>query len=90
MRNLRATEVTATTIALAWDNPPDGEVLEVSARRSGGTGADPLDFELGSTGESLSDTGLTPSTAYTYTITTLDEAGKSSAPESITVTTLPG
>ena len=88
VRNLRATEVTATTIALAWDNPPDDDFLEVSASRSGGTAADPLDFELSTAGESLRDFGLTPRTAYRYTITTIDEAGNSSAGKSITVTTL--
>lgn len=87
--NLRVTERTSVSIGLAWKNPPDGDFLEVEVIRKGGTDAETGDLVLADDGTSLRETGLVPDTTYTYTITTIDEAGNVSAGVSITVRTLP-
>ncbi len=86
--NLRAVQVTATSIRLAWTNPPDGDFLQVQVRRSGGTGAEPGDLVLDQDGKGLVETGLVPNTDYTYAVATEDETGNLSAEVSIKVRTL--
>jgi hypothetical protein len=88
VRDLRVVERTVTSIELAWRNPPPSQFLEVQVFRSGGTENDPTDFQISDSGDRLLDTGLTAGATYTYTLTTLDEAGRTSAARSITVTTL--
>lgn len=88
--DLRVVEVTATTVSLAWQNPPDGTFLLVLVQRKGGTGQEPGDLDYKPDGTGLRDTGLSPDTPYTYTVSTKDEAGNVSPGVSITVRTLAG
>lgn len=85
---LRTVEVTATTVSLAWNNPPDGTFLLVLVTRKGGTGNEPGDLDYKPDATGLRDTGLAPDTEYTYTVSTKDEAGNISPGVSITVRTL--
>jgi hypothetical protein len=87
--DLRVVAVTATTVRLAWTNPPDGTFLLVSAQRKGGTGSETADLAIDPTGTGLTEDGLSPDTEYTYTISAQDEAGNTSIGVSITVRTLP-
>ncbi len=87
---IRVTSLTATTLRLAWDTPPDGTFLFVAVQRTGGTDAETGEPVLDLDGKGLSDSGLVPNTDYTYTITAEDEAGNVSAPARITVRTLAG
>jgi hypothetical protein len=88
--NIRVSSLTATSLRLAWDTPPDGTFLLVGVQRRGGTGAETAEPVLDPDGKGLSDSGLVPNTDYTYTITAEDEAGNVSAPARITVRTLTG
>lgn len=85
--NLRVVQVTATTVTLAWNNPPDGTFLLVLVQRKGGTGNEP-DVNPEPDGTGLRDTGLNPDTEYTYTVLLKDETGNISPGVSITVRTL--
>ena len=87
--DLRAVEITATSVRLAWTNPPDGDFLQVQATRRGGTGKETGNLVLDDNGKGLREDGLSPNTEYTYTVATEDEAGNLSAGLSITVRTLP-
>lgn len=86
--NLRVVSVTTTSVRLAWNNPADGEFLQVQVRRSGGTDAETGELILDQDGSGLVETGLSPNTAYTYFVATEDEAGNVSPEVSITVRTL--
>lgn len=87
--DLRAVEVTATSVRLAWTNPPDGDFLQVQVTRRGGTGKETGNLVLDDNGKGLREDGLSPNTEYTYTVATEDEVGNLSAGLSITVRTLP-
>jgi Fibronectin type III domain len=86
--NLRVVNVTSTSVRLAWNNPADGEFLQVQVRRSGGTDAATGELVLDQDGRGLVETGLSPNTEYTYFVATEDEAGNLSPEVSITVRTL--
>ena len=82
--NLRTTSLTPTSLTLAWDASTDND--------SGVAGYDVLrnGSLIGSTaGLSLPDTGLTPNTAYSYTVRAKDNTGNVSAESApFVVTTL--
>jgi hypothetical protein len=87
--DLRAVEITATSVRLAWTNPPDGDFLQVQVTRKGGTDQETGNLVLDDDGKGLREDGLSRNTEYTYTVATEDEAGNLSAGVSITVRTLP-
>ena len=86
--DLRAVEITATSVRLAWTNPPDGDFLQVQVTRRGGTGKETGNLLLDDNGSGLREDGLSPNTEYTYTVATEDEAGNLSPGVSLTVRTL--
>jgi hypothetical protein len=79
---LRTTTVLPTSITIAWNASTDNvAVTGYQVRRAGA---------LITTTSSLSytDNGLTPSTAYAYTVTAVDAAGNASAAATLSATTL--
>jgi parallel beta-helix repeat protein len=73
-QNLRATNVTPSTVDLAWDAASDDVgVTTYRLRRNGSPIAD-----LSGSTLTYSDTGLSPGTQYTYSVTALDAAGHES------------
>jgi hypothetical protein len=80
---LRTTSVLPSSISMAWNASTDNTGVSGYQIRRGGT--------LISTTGSLSytDNGLTPSTAYAYTVTAVDAAGNTSTAASLNATTLP-
>ncbi len=87
--DLRAVEITATSVQLAWKNPPDGDFLQVQVTRRGGTDQETGNLVLDDDGKGLREDGLSRNTEYTYTVATEDETGNLSTGVSITVRTLP-
>jgi len=81
--NLRLVNSTASSISLAWNAPTD----------SGGCGMDGYKifrdgkFLTNTVFTSFTDTGLTLGKTYTYNIQAYDNAGNTSGPATITVTT---
>ena len=76
--NLRATGVTSTTVDLAWD--PSSGATSYEVRRDGSLVGSP-------TTTSLHDSGLSPSTTYSYTVAACNSAGCSAPSEPLQVTT---
>ncbi|MFI7468533.1 glycosyl hydrolase family 18 protein [Nonomuraea sp. NPDC049646] len=71
--NLRSTGVTNTSVALAWDASTDNVAVTGYEVYRGGTLVTTV------TGTTYNDTGLTASTAYSYTVRARDAAGNRSA-----------
>ena len=69
--NLRSTATTATTASLAWDAPP-GTITGYRVFRNGAPVGTP-------TGTTFTDTGLTGSTTYSYTVTAINNLNLESA-----------
>ncbi|MEV3853776.1 cellulose binding domain-containing protein [Streptomyces sp. NPDC050095] len=84
-RNLRSTAASSSSATLAWDPATDDVGVTSYDVYRGGT-------RVGSTGgTTYTDTGLTASTAYSYTVRALDAAGNASPPAGpVSVTTAPG
>ncbi|MEV4392560.1 glycosyl hydrolase family 18 protein [Nonomuraea sp. NPDC049607] len=83
--NLRSTGVTNNSVALAWDASTDNVAVTGYEIYRGGTLVTTV------TGTTYNDTGLTASTAYTYTVRARDAAGNRSANSNqITATTTGG
>jgi hypothetical protein len=80
--NFRTTTVLPKSIALAWTASTDNVAVTGYQIRRGGT--------LITTTSSLTytDTGLTPSTSYTYTITAVDAAGNASTAATLNTSTV--
>src|SRR5205085_3175062 len=79
--NLRETH-TSNSINLSWINPTvNSDFSYVKIYKNNSL------FQNNVTGVSLTDSGLNPSTSYTYKITSVDTAGNESTGSSITVTT---
>jgi chitinase len=81
--NLRSTAKTTKTIALAWNasTPGDNPIAGYEVTRAG---AAPLTV----TGTATTVTGLTPNTAYSFTVRAKDTRGNASAPSNtLSVTT---
>ena len=80
-----ASAITSSTLSLNWSAATDNYGVSQYLIRRDGT-------QVGtSTGTSFSDSGLTPSTAYSYTVVAQDSAGNASAPSPArSVTTLAG
>jgi hypothetical protein len=72
---LRATAVGASEIDLSWTPPQGGGTVAGYTIWRNGT----VVSSTGSTATMFSDTGLTPSTTYTYTVDAYDAAGHHSA-----------
>jgi Tol biopolymer transport system component len=76
---------TATSITLAWTNPPDADLAAVIVRRAVGgtapaTATDGVAVALPSpTATSVSDTGLAVDTLYAFAVFTRDVTGNTSA-----------
>ncbi len=85
--DLRAVEVTATSVRLAWTNPPDADFLQVQVTRKGGTGQETGNLVLDDDGKGLREDGLSRNTEYTYTVAGEDETGNLSPGVSLTVRT---
>ncbi|WP_318209870.1 discoidin domain-containing protein [Streptomyces sp. SJL17-1] len=83
--SLRTTGTTANSVSLAWNAATDdGEVTGYEVLRGGSPVATV-------NGTSYTDSGLTPSTPYGYTVRARDAAGNVSAPSTaLNVTTAPG
>jgi fibronectin type 3 domain-containing protein len=82
--NLHSTNVTASTVDLAWDAASDNVGVTTYRVRRGGSPIADLD---GST-LTYADTGLQGGTQYAYTVTALDAAGhESPASDAVQVTT---
>src|SRR5260370_1437086 len=80
---LSATAVSTSAINQSWtaSTAPSGCTITYSVTRNGATAASGL------TGTTFGDSGLTCSTAYTYTVTAADEFGSSAASSPATATT---
>jgi hypothetical protein len=80
--NLRTTTILPTSITLAWTASTDNVAVTGYQIRRGGT--------LLSTTASLTyaDSGLTPATAYAYTVTAIDAAGNSSTAATLNASTV--
>jgi hypothetical protein len=76
--NLRATGVTSTTVDLAWD--PSSGAASYEVRRDGNLVGSP-------TTTSFHDSGLSPSTTYSYTVAGCNAAGCSAQSDPLQVTT---
>ncbi|AZK48256.1 glycosyl hydrolase family 18 protein [Paenibacillus lentus] len=82
--NLQATETTSSSVSLAWNASTDN-VGVTGYKVSYGTS------EVNVNGTSATISGLTPNTAYTFTVSARDAAGNISAPSSpLSVTTNSG
>ncbi|WP_218005082.1 glycosyl hydrolase family 18 protein [Actinomadura macra] len=80
--NLRSTSKTATTASLSWNASTDNVAVTGYDIYSGSTKV------TTATGTSATVTGLSPKTAYSFTIKAVDKAGNSSpASDSLSVTT---
>jgi len=80
--NLRSTGTTSTTVALAWNASTDNVAVTSYEVFRGTTSAGTT------TGTSLTVTGLTPSTTFSFTVRARDAAGNvSAASNTLTVTT---
>lgn len=82
VKDLRATSVTATHITLAWTDPARG-FRGVRVDRTGGPGQ----LQVNAAQNGLTDSQLSPDTAYTYKVTTFGSAGDGPT-TSLTVKTL--
>ncbi|MFC4113202.1 glycosyl hydrolase family 18 protein [Nonomuraea zeae] len=83
--NLRSTGVTNTSVTLAWDAATDNVAVTGYEIYRGTTLITTV------TGTTHTDTGLTASTAYTYTVRARDAAGnRSAASNAVTATTTGG
>jgi hypothetical protein len=78
--NLRTTNITSTTISLAW-NSVSGSGVTYTVYRDD----DPVGEDL--TGTTFTDTGLELSTTYSYVVTATTTAGESGDSNVVTVTT---
>jgi hypothetical protein len=80
---LSATAVSTSAINQSWtaSTAPSGCTITYSVTRNGATAASGL------TGTTFGDSGLTCSTAYTYTVVAADEFGSSAASSPATATT---
>ncbi|MGK5741088.1 galactose-binding domain-containing protein [Micromonospora sp. URMC 103] len=82
--NLTVTGRTATSVSLAWNASSDADGVAGYQVREGGRTAASV------TGTSATVTGLSPATAYTFTVVALDTAGTVSPPSNaVTATTAP-
>ena len=88
---LSVTGTTSTTANLSWNAATDtsgGTINGYFVYRATGTGTPALIGATTATTTSYADTGLTPTTTYTYYVTAYDTDGNSSAPSnSVTATT---
>ncbi|WP_344942331.1 fibronectin type III domain-containing protein [Sphaerisporangium flaviroseum] len=83
--NLSVTGRTATTVTLAWSASADNVGVTGYQVLRGGTAV------ATAPGSPYTVTGLTPATAYSFTVTARDAAGNTSAPSNaVSVTTAPG
>ena len=80
--NFRATNITPDSVTLAWNASTDNVGVTGYVVTRGGN---PL---VTTPDVSLTDVGLAPMTAYTYTVRATDAAGNLSGAASVTVTTL--
>ncbi|MCF4120903.1 cellulose binding domain-containing protein [Antribacter sp. KLBMP9083] len=81
---LQVTGVTQTSVSLSWTASTDNVAVTGYEVRRGGT------LVATVTGTSYTNTGLTPSTAYQYTVSARDAAGNvSAASAAVTATTSP-
>ena len=90
---LKATTVTATSIALAWTNPADADFTGVTIRRAAGATA-PATASSGTAvtdtakaATSFTDTGLTAGTQYSYAAFAHDVVPHHAIAASVTATT---
>jgi chitinase len=83
--NLRSTGVTSSSVSLAWNASTDNVAVTGYEVYRGSTLVTTV------TGTTYTDTGLTASTAYTYTVRARDAAGnRSAASAAVTATTSTG
>lgn len=80
---LTSTAVTTSSVSLAWNASTDNVGVTGYRIYNGST----LINSVSGATLSYTATGLTPSTAYTFRVTAIDNAGNESAASSITVTT---
>ncbi|MGN6607616.1 MAG: IPT/TIG domain-containing protein [Jatrophihabitans sp.] len=88
----------ATGLSLHWTRPADSDFAGVTVTRTTGVPGGSIFASAAATTlatttagvSAYADTALTPDTTYTYTVTARDTAGNTSAPVTITSTTLLG
>ena len=71
--NLTAAAVSASQIDLDWDDNSEGDLASYNVYRDG------YQIETGVSSSQYSDTGLSPSTQYCYTVTAVDTSSNESA-----------
>ena len=85
----------STSVTLNWTNPTDGDLTTIVVRRAAGATA-PANTSSGTSVSvsghptTVSDSGLTASTQYSYGVWAQDAAGNTSTRTSVTVTTSAG
>ncbi|MCX5860445.1 MAG: fibronectin type III domain-containing protein, partial [Proteobacteria bacterium] len=86
-RNLQATAVSSSRVDLGWtDGSNDEEGFKIERKAAAGSYA--LINTLSANATSYSDTGLTPSTTYSYRVKASSQAGDSDYSNEVTATTL--
>ncbi|GEM86553.1 fibronectin type III domain-containing protein [Meiothermus granaticius] len=73
--NFRSTAVSSSSVSLAWDPPSPNTATGYTLERKTGSGA--YAQIATPTGSPYTDTGLSPSTAYTYRLKAVNAAGSS-------------
>src|SRR5437879_3781779 len=81
--NLTATTASSSQINLSWTAPSNngGSAItgyEIERSTDGGTNWSTIQSNTGSTSTTYSDTGLAPSTTYTYQVSSINSVGTSS------------
>jgi hypothetical protein len=87
--NLKAIPYSSTEIDLSWSSPGmngGSSIKEYKIERNDGNGFNAIQNTLTLT---YQDTGLNPSTQYTYRVSAINSAGTSNPSTSVSVTTLP-
>lgn len=82
--NVVATPTSSTTVSLAWSASTDNVAVSTYRVRRGG-----VTIAANVAGTSFDDANLTPSTAYSYTVSAIDGAGNRSAESTAAPATTP-
>src|SRR3989475_506908 len=89
---LKATTASSSSIGLSWTAPPNNGGSAITGYKiersvNGGTTWSTIKVNTGSTATTYSDTGLSPSTTYTYRVSAINSVGTSSPSSTASATT---
>src|SRR3989475_620031 len=89
---LKATTASSSSIGLSWTAPPNNGGSAITGYKiersvNGGTTWSTIIVNTGSTATTYSDTGLSPSTTYTYRVSAINSVGTSSPSSTASATT---